>query len=75
LLQFPKICALMDAAQLWQLILKAIHFASLVEKTTSMVSLALLDDLDEALFTHFISNPATLRVNPNSKEPKSWCGT
>jgi hypothetical protein len=61
--------------ELWQLVLNAMHFASLIEETTSMASLALLDDLDGALSSHFIENPATLAWNDFDKKPETWCDT
>jgi energy-coupling factor transporter ATP-binding protein EcfA2 len=63
------------AIELWQLVLNAMHFASLIAEATSMTSLALLDDLDEALCSHFKSNPTALGVYHPREKLETWCGT
>jgi hypothetical protein len=64
-----------DQGELWQLILNAMHFARMTEETTGTASLALLDDLDRAVSTHFILRPELLGENPHWGQVETWCGT
>jgi hypothetical protein len=65
-----------DGIELWKVVLNAMHFASLIAEATSMTSLALLDDLDEALSIHFISNRSSFGAMPHwTGNTETWCGT